>query len=167
MADEYLKTYLNDHLAGALGGVELAKRCRSNNEGTSLAEALDRLIAEIDEDRQTLERIMEELDVPQNPVKQAATWLGEKVGRLKPNEKIKGYSDLSRLVELETLGLGVEGKASLWRSLLQVQGDYPELDKFDLPALLTRAESQRDRVEEYRREAAAKALAGAVERTGG
>ena len=71
------------------------------------------------------------------------------------------------MVELETLALGVEGKASLWRSLLQVQGDYPELEEFDLPTLLARAESQRDRAEQHRQEAAAKALARAVERAGG
>ncbi len=167
MGDELLKTYLNDHLAGALAGAELAKRSSANNEGAPLGEALKQLAEDIEEDRNTLERIMKELDVPQNPVKQAAAWLGERVGRLKPNEKIKGYSDLSRLVELETLALGVEGKASLWRALLQVRDDYPALDKFDLPTLLARAEIQRDRLEQYRQEAAAKALRRDVDRAGG
>ncbi len=158
MENDLLKIYLNDHLAGAQGGVELAQRCQANNEGTPLGDFLATATEDIEEDLKTLERMMEELDIPKNPAKQAGVWLSEKVGRLKLNERIKGYSDLSRLVELETLRLGVEGKASLWRSLLQVEHEYAALGNFDVAELLTRAETQRDALEKYRQEAAVKAL---------
>ena len=36
--DKRLSTYLNDHLAGATGGLELVKRTASSNEGTPYEE---------------------------------------------------------------------------------------------------------------------------------
>src|SRR4051794_23279422 len=113
MNDKLVRIYLNDHLAGAMAGLELAKRCCSNNEGTRLGDSLQRLIGEIHSDRDDLEQLMEALGVPKDPVKRLAGWATEKLGRLKLNGQLTGYSDLSRLIELEGLCLGVEGKLSL------------------------------------------------------
>ena len=77
-----LPTYLNDHLAGSTGGLELAKRTRSSNEGTPYEEFLTMLVREIDEDRETLKAIMDRLDVEQNQLKVSLGWIAEKVGRL-------------------------------------------------------------------------------------
>ena len=41
----------------------------------------------------------------------------EKVGRLKPNGRLVGYTPLGRLLELEALAAGVAGKRGLWRAL--------------------------------------------------
>lgn len=136
--DKLLEVYLDDHLAGALGGLELAKRCQANNNGTALGDFLNDLIAEIEQDRSKLESIMASMGAPQNPAKQAAAWLAEKVGRLKPNAQLTGYSDLSRLVELEALCLGVEGERALWTALGQVKEHYPELADVDLANLSSR-----------------------------
>jgi hypothetical protein len=51
MNRQLLGIYLNDHLAGAMGGIELARRALRNNRGTPLAADLERLVREIDEDR--------------------------------------------------------------------------------------------------------------------
>jgi hypothetical protein len=51
---------------------------------------------------------------------------------------------------LETLSLGVEGKASLWRMLKHVEGRYPALDASRLDALIRRAEAQREVLEAER-----------------
>ena len=52
---ELLGVYLNDHLAGAMAGTELARRmARAAQPGTATATALRRLAAEIDEDRSAL-----------------------------------------------------------------------------------------------------------------
>ena len=59
--DKLLSIYLNDHLAGATLGIELAKRSRASNKGTPLGDFLDRLLREIETDRETLERLMREL----------------------------------------------------------------------------------------------------------
>lgn len=154
----YLAIYLNDHLAGSIAGMELAKRAAGNNEGTPLGEFLEQLVVDIDEDRASLEAIMDELGVRKDLLKDTAAWIAEKVGRLKLNGKIIGFSPLSQLVELEGLALGVEGKLSLWRSLQKIQGEYPALASADLDRLVARAKEQREGIERLRIEAAANAL---------
>jgi len=151
-----LATYLNDHLAGSTVGVELARRARGSNEGSPLGDFLAELAIEIDEDREALKEVMAAVGAGQDRIKVAGAWAGEKVGRLKPNGRLLGYSPLSRVVELEGLRLGVEGKACLWRMLREL-GD-PRLDGFDFDALIARAERQRDGLEQRRLKAGRLAL---------
>lgn len=151
-----LSTYLNDHLAGSTVGVELCRRAASNNEGTELGSFLERLAVEIDEDRETLHSIMHRLDVKKDRIKVAAGWTGEKAGRLKPNNRLFSYSPLSRLIELEGLALGVEGKRSLWEVLAEL--NELRLAEFDFEQLLERARSQRDELQRRRPAAALEAF---------
>ena len=153
-----LAIYLNDHRAGAAGGVELARRARSSNRGTRWGEALETVCAEIEADLATLEQVMEDLGVKRNVAKIAAAWSAERVGRLKPNGRLRGYSPLSRMLELEMLHIGITGKMELWRALEATLAS--RLTQFDLPRLIERAESQRTTVERLRIEAAAEAFAG-------
>ena len=95
---KYLAVYLNDHLAGATGGVELAKRAASSNEGSDYGAFLSELAHEIAEDRASLVRIMERLEVKEDRLKTTGAYIFEKVGRLKPNAQLTGYSPLSRVV---------------------------------------------------------------------
>jgi hypothetical protein len=156
----YLPTYLNDHLAGAVFGVELARRTAGSNADHASGPALRELADEIAEDRQSLLEVMERLDAGRDRLKTLAAWGLEKAGRLKPNGELLHPSRLSRLVELEVLALGVEGKLSLWRTLVHALGDDPRLADVDLDALIARARSQRRRIERLRLAAAAESLAG-------
>jgi hypothetical protein len=156
--ERFLGIYLNDHLAGAIAGSELAKRAARNNEGTPLGTFLARLTTDIEQDRRALETLMSDLGVRKDVVKDAAAWMAEKVGRLKLNGRLVGYSDLSRLVELEGLSLGVEGKLAMWRNLSRVREKYAALEKTNIEELTERAEAQRRELEEVRQEAAEKAL---------
>jgi hypothetical protein len=62
MSSDYLDIYLNDHLAGATGGVELARRIRKSNAGErEFAASLGRLCEEIEADRTTLEGLIDGL----------------------------------------------------------------------------------------------------------
>ena len=71
--------YLNDHLAGATAGVELARRLAAGNqEIEALAATLRRVSAEIEADRETLEGVLERLDVSRSPVKPHVAWLLER-----------------------------------------------------------------------------------------
>jgi hypothetical protein len=149
---DLLATYLNDHLAGATAGAELARRAQGQNEGTPLGRFLDGLAGEIEEDRATLKAVMERLEIGTDRMKVAFGWVGEKVGRLKPNNRLFGYSPLSRLIELEGLALGVEGKRGLWEVLRSL--DDERLADFDFNALLERARAQRDGLHERRLAAA-------------
>jgi hypothetical protein len=158
-AQGLLATYLNDHLAGATAGVELSRRAAGANEGTELGTLLGRLAAEIEEDRATLESVMVAVDAGRDRVKVTAAWVGEKAGRLKPNGQLTGYSPLSRLIELEGLSLGIEGKRLLWVSLGALSD--PRLTGFDFAALAERAARQRDEIEPLRRAAATTAFEAA------
>jgi hypothetical protein len=153
-----LATYLNDHLAGATVGVELSRRARASNEGTELGDYLGRLAAEIEEDRATLEAVMDSAGAGHDPLKTRIAWVGEKVGRLKPNGQLRGYSPLSRLIELEGLELGITGKLALWRALGEA-GD-PRLAAYDFAALAKRAERQRTELEPHRLAASREAFVG-------
>ena len=159
MQRKLLNIYLNDHLAGATAGLELARRSRSNNRGSELEQFLTELIAEIDADRVQLLNIMASLSAPQDRLKLAGAWLVEKAGRLKLNGQLTGYSPLSRLIELEGLKLGITGKKSLWQSLKKIENMDSRLATTDLDLLIKRAEEQLEALEPHRAEAAAKAFA--------
>lgn len=155
-----LGIYLNDHLAGAAVGIDLARRCRSRHGSTPLGEALDELLTDIREDRATLEAVMAALRIPGDRVKLVAGNLGEKLSRLKLNGRVFGYSPLSRLEELEGLHAGVTAKQRMWISLGEIAHHDPRLDTFDFAALTERAQRQLEVLEPYRRDAAKLALAG-------
>ena len=157
---DLLAIYLNDHLAGATVGSELSRRALGSNRGTPLGVFLEGLHREIEEDRRSVLLVMSRLGVRPDRVKKAVAWLGERAGRLKPNGQLRGYSPLSRLVELEGLCLGVEGKLSLWRSLEHAVGGDPRLAGIDFESLARRAEAQRESLEAHRVEAARTALGG-------
>src|SRR5579863_6891798 len=80
-----LGIYLNDHLAGATGGVELARRTAASHRGSEAGERLEQLAAELAADRASLLTIMTRLGVPARRYKAYAAWLAEKAGRLKLN----------------------------------------------------------------------------------
>jgi hypothetical protein len=157
VSNRYLATYLNDHLAGSTVGVELARRAASENEGSELGAFLSALAREIEEDRETLKAMMASLGVGEDRKKVAVAWVGEKLGRFKPNGQFLGYSPLSPLVELEGLSLGIEGKLAMWQALLKV-ADRHGLDEAQLEELARRAERQRAGVESHRLAVAARAL---------
>lgn len=140
--------YLNDHLAGATAGLELARRARGEYPGTDLGAFLTGLADEIEEDRETLERLMARVDAGPDRLKLAAAWAAEKVGRLKLNGRLRGQSPLSPLVELEGLALGISAKAGLWRMLREL--GEPRLAGTDFDALVARAERQLAELEGHR-----------------
>jgi hypothetical protein len=153
-----LATYLNDHRAGASAGVELARRLCRNNLDNEYGPPLERIAREVEEDIEMLEDVMSRFGVEPDPVKRAAAWSIEKVGRLKLNGQILGYSPLSRLVELEGMMTGVSGKLAMWIVLNDVYAGDPRLEGIDLANLVDRAREQRQTLESLRRQAAGEAL---------
>jgi hypothetical protein len=155
-AGSRLPIYLNDHLAGSTFGLELVRRTRDSNKGTPLGDYLEHLSAEIEADRATLEKLLAALGVRRARLKAAGGWAAEKLGRLKPNGQLTGYSPLSRLLELESLYMGITGKLELWRALQRTLGN--DIPGFDFEELGRRAERQAAEVEEYRLQSAPAAL---------
>ena len=152
-----LGIYLNDHLAGATAGSELAHRMARSHRGQEEAGPLSRLAAEIAQDRSALLNIMASLGVTVRLYKVGAAWVGEKAGRLKFNGRLLARSPLSDLEELELLELlrlGVEGKAAGWRTLRTQADTDARLDAGRLDELIARARRQADQLEELRVRAA-------------
>jgi hypothetical protein len=155
--DRLLAIYLNDHFAGAVVGVELCRRLMSSNtEESELGQPLAELCEEIEADRKTLVRLMEQLGIRRSLVKPAAAWVAEKLGRFKLNGQLTGYSPLSRLVEIEALVIGITGKTQMWRALERSLGSNQA--GFDFGQLGDRAERQRERVEDLHAIAASQAF---------
>jgi hypothetical protein len=107
---------------------------------------------------ETFEGLMRRLGVPVSPVKPRLAIAAERVGRLKPNGRVRGYSPLSRFVELDFLAYGIEGKKILWANLRDLAGLAERLPDVDFDALIERARRQRDELEPFRLDAGRDAL---------
>ena len=150
-----LGIYLNDHLAGATGGMELARRMAGSHHDPAQRMTLQRLAAEITQDRRALLDLMAVLGLPVRHYKLSAAWAAEKAARLKLNGRLLSRSPLSSLEELEMLRLGVEGKAAGWRTLRALADTDSRLDRDRLDELMARARQQADLLEELRVQTAA------------
>jgi hypothetical protein len=149
-----LGIYLNDHLAGATAGTELAHRIAATHGGPPADETLRRLAVEVAQDRAALLDMMGALSVSVRGYKVYAAWIGEKAGRLKFNGHLLTKSPLSYLEELEMMRLGVEGKAAGWRTLRVLADSDNRLDAVRLDELISSARRQADVLEELRVRAA-------------
>lgn len=148
--DRFLRIYMNDQLALGIAWREVAKRAQGENEDTPLGEALRRVATGISEDVETFEAMMERLGFGRDRLKTAAATAAERVGRLKLNGRIRGYSPLSRFAELDFLAMGIEGKKILWANLRdfgELSGRLPDVD---FTELIRRAQAQRDELEPFR-----------------
>ena len=154
---DLLGIYLNDHLAGASAGLELARRA-ARGHGRERA-ALREIAHEIAEDRDELRTIMATLGVPVRRYKEIAGWAMEKVGRLKPNGRILSRSPLSDVLEVEALRLAVEGKSAGWLLLRRFAEQDDRLDPGQLDRLISRAARQAEVLENLRVDAAQQAFA--------
>ena len=145
-----LGIYLNDQLALGVAGRELARRAASENPGSELGAFLERLAREVTEDVEVLEAAMHRLGIPLSRMKRPLALVAERVGRLKPNGQLRGYSPLSRFVELETLALGLDGKKLLWANMRDVARVGDRLVDVDFDGLIERATRQREELEPFR-----------------
>jgi hypothetical protein len=151
---DLLGIYLNDHLGSSITGVEVAEKLRSKNEGTPFGTALADLVLEVKEDRATLENLMDRLGIERNPAKQAAGRGLEKLGRLRTSKPLTGSAEVSRLMDIEALSRGIEGKFEMWRALKEITDLDTRLTATDFDGLAERAGRQREILEPYRLQAA-------------
>jgi hypothetical protein len=163
MAHRPIDVYLNDHLAGATFGANLARQLEARTDETAFQPEMSRLAAEIEADLETLTDLMERLRVTRNSGKRVAAWVAEKASRLKLTGVTSGNDEIGMLLSIEALSLGVEGKAALWATLRELRGHYPELASCDLDDLLQRAQRQRQILEVERIAAAKRSLSTGAE----
>jgi hypothetical protein len=155
MSRESLTTYLNDHLAGALAALELLDHMIRLQQGKPLERALAAIRSEVEEDRQVLQGLLHEVGGKESRMRQAAAWITEKLGQAKLHLDDSGTGDFRMLESLETLGLGIQGKAALWRALAATALPVKPLD---YAGLEQRALNQFQRVDRLRLESARSAL---------
>ena len=158
MADNPVDVYLNDHLGGAMLGSDLAKQIRDQSEGTPLGDVMKTIAADIEEDRETLLELMDQMGTSRNPIKQVGGWMAEKASRVKFSGVGSGDPDHGLFMALEILRLGVAGKKCLWLALEQVRDKHAPLATIDLPRLIERASNQEQTLERERMAAGAQAL---------
>ena len=153
-----LATYLNDHLAAVTAGVEVARRTVSSNAGTPYEDTLRRVCEHVEADKRLLREVMRVLEVDEDRLKRGVAWLGEKVGRLKPNDALTSYSPLSRMLELEALMLVRTVLRATWATLDELLGDDARVP--DVTAARDRAQEDLEALEVLRPAAARDALTG-------
>ncbi|GAA4285684.1 NAD-dependent epimerase/dehydratase family protein [Georgenia daeguensis] len=118
-----LGIYLSDHLTGATGGVSRIGRMAQAYADTELGPELSRLATEIGAARRELAALIDRLDLPSKPHRQAAAWVAEHVGRLKLNGRLTSRSPLSVVLELEIMRAAVAGQLGLWQTLVDLAPD--------------------------------------------
>ncbi len=159
MSSGLLAIYLRDHHAAGSAGARLAVRAaKSVTPGVAGLDELPRIAGEVRADLETLEAIMRSQGVSPSALKDNIAVALQGLGRLKSNGRIARRSPLSDVVELETLLVGITGKAALWRTLSRVVTG----STIDFEALIDRAQAQADVVVRCRDSAALKSFGGAA-----
>jgi hypothetical protein len=151
-----LDSYLNDHLAGSVGAVELIDHCAQLYKGKRLGAFFVQMEGQIAADQDTLRAMMLRLGIEESKVRQAGAWAGEKLCRAVFTVAGNETGGLGLLLALEGLIMGVTGKRLLWRAL--AAANLPKLEKFNFERLQRRAEEQLKRAKAEQIRCARRAL---------
>ena len=153
-----LAVYLKDHYAGGVAALELVDHLIEEHQDDPLQTFFCRLREEIQSDHDQLCRLIERLGDEDSSLRNAGAWLAEKLSRIKIGFAASADSKLRLLQSLEFLFLGIIGKRSLWRALIEVQTAWPILGEMDLVRLEVRAKEQAEKVDAHRLVAACEAF---------
>src|SRR6476659_8829253 len=151
---EQLTEYLNDHLAGSVGALELLDRLVEAFQGKPQERFFRDLRADIHDDQEQLKELIAKLGVEESAVRKAGAWIAEKFSRTKIELGEGPEQEMGLFIALEALVLGTTGKRSLWRALGAASRTVPELARLDYAGLEKRAIEQCERVEAKRLEIA-------------
>jgi hypothetical protein len=160
---DLLGIYCNDHLMAATGGIELVSRMLGTQRGSQYEPHFERLLGELREEKAALLSIMKALGYPVRQYKQVATWVGEKLSRLKLNGRVLSRSPLSEVIEFEFIATAVLGKRAGFETLREVAEADDRIDKALLERLINQADAQHEWLSEARREVAARVFGGRPE----
>jgi len=142
-----LRQYISDHLAGATAGTNRISRMAQDYIDTPVFSQISEAAEAIRRERGFLIELMKAQDFPRPPGSMAVTWLGERVGRLKPNGRLPIQRSPSTLVvEAEMMLTAVTGKLHGWK----VMKDHAEalgVEEAVFQGLIEDAEVQRQQLE--------------------
>lgn len=151
--------YLNNHIAGSVAGIELVKQMVNENRGSELAHFLEKLKVELEEDQEMVRRMLKAIDQKESYTKELGAWLLEKLA-VAPIAGITQSPYLRRVVELEAILLGSQGRIAMWTMLEKLFQADPRLTFADFTALRERAQRQARELDSFREAAAAAAFQG-------
>lgn len=140
--DSALDRYLNDHYAGSTSGVLLFRRATRRHP------ELAAVTRQVEQDRSSFRQLMGQVDVRPALHRAVLGWIGAQVARLLVDRRVSARGPVADVEQLETLLLGVEGKAAMWRLLLEL--DDAGFDRDRLEELLRRAQAQAAEIERLR-----------------
>jgi hypothetical protein len=153
-----LGSYLNDHLAGSVGALELIAYWAHLHDDKPLGVFFSDLKMEIRSDQDKLRDLMQHLGIKESNVRKAGAWAAEKAGRARLMIAGDEPDSLGLMLTLEGLIMGIFGKKLMWRSLAEAK--LPQLKAYDFEYLQRRAEQQIEQIETKRMRAAAEAFSG-------
>jgi hypothetical protein len=154
-----LHSYLNDHLAGSVGALELIAHWADVHKGEPLGTFFVETGRQIKADQKTLREIMRALGVEESKVRKAGAWAAEKFGRTRLMIAGDDPGSLGLVLTLEGLIMGITGKKLLWVALAATKSS--RLNSYNFEELQRLAEKQIERIEAERKSAVHQALAGA------
>ena len=163
MNEKRLRIYIEDHLAMMVAEAELASRCWRSNRETPLGEFLKQLENEVKAQQSIAKDIIHRIgckETVESQLKQGAAWFAEKLGRLKLNDSLLSYSDLSRVVELETLAAAAQERVALWDNLHAIEECDSRLQGITFSFFREQSQQHLDELNTSRRIAAVEALLG-------
>lgn len=148
-----LGSYLNDHLAGSVGGIRTARRAAEENVQNEYGALLGRMARELEEEQNVLRQVLRRLEVPENPLKKVTGWATERAEEMRAQRASHGSLPMKRLMDLEALLVGATGNRCLWQTLEFVAIEEPALAEFDFASLQERAGRRVSRLGQLRLEA--------------
>lgn len=151
-----LASYLNDHLAGSVGALELVEHWAQLHKGNPLGVFFSDIKAEIRVDQNTLRDMMRSLGIEESNLRKAGAWAAEKAGRARLMIAGDEADSLGLVLTLEGLIMGITGKKLLWLALDAAK--LPQLHSYDFQELEGRADRQIKRIETERIQAGQEAF---------
>ncbi|MBO0694580.1 MAG: hypothetical protein J2P56_00605 [Verrucomicrobia bacterium] len=151
-----LASYLNDHLAGSVGALELVEHWAQLHKGNPLGVFFSDIKSEIRADQATLREMMRSLEIEESNLRKAGAWAAEKAGRARLMIAGDEAHSLGLVLTLEGLIMGITGKKLLWLALDAAK--LPQLHSYNFQELESRADEQIKRIETERIQAAQEAF---------
>lgn len=142
LEDAVLSHYLNGHLLAADAGVNAFRAAADTWRGTPHEATFHSLVAQIEEDRQALVRLVDKFGGGKHPVRNALTAVARLAGRVNPVNVLRTRRGTATQLELDTLVSAVTGKRLLWETLGHLAVLDDRLDDAQLDELIRRADSQ-------------------------
>ncbi|PRZ18704.1 NAD-dependent epimerase/dehydratase family protein [Nesterenkonia sandarakina] len=142
-----LRQYMADHLAGATAGTNRIKRMAADYVDTPVFPEISEVAEAIRRERGFLVKLIQRQGFPTSPASTTIAWMGERVGRLKPNGRLPGGRSPSTLVvEAEMMITAVTGKLHGWK-VMRDHADALGVDPQVFEGLILDAENQREQLE--------------------